>query len=112
MDNCTGERKIPDFLRTITSEFQIIPILGNLKCYYVPLITMVRTELSKPLKLSPTTLSAVYIVNQKQHLVLGRTAEISTTIKDIKTEEWWSLITSPFYTYNDPAEKKTDDGSL
>lgn len=56
MDNCTGERKTPDFLRTITSEFQTIPILGNQKCYYVPLIRMVRTELSKPLKPSPTTL--------------------------------------------------------
>lgn len=69
MDNCTGERQTPDYLRTILSEFQTIPILGSLNCYYVPLIRMVRTELSKPLKLSPTTLSAVSTVNQKQYKV-------------------------------------------
>ena len=50
-------------------------------------------------------------VNQKQYRILGRSAEISSTIRDIQMQEWWSLIIYPFYTYNDPAEKK-DDGSL
>lgn len=45
-------------------------------------------------------------VNQKQYRILGRCAEISSTIRDIQMQEWWSLIIYPFYTYNDPAEKK------
>lgn len=43
--------------------------------------------------------------------ILGGTAEISTTVMDWMMQEWWSLLISPFYVYNDPVEK-TDVGLL